>query len=80
MCEDSPFSLNTSECKYFTSVEFSKYVKAEHVFLSMFCVDCRSFEVHWDCLQELLINMSSNGLSSDFVGLTEVFKMSYTIK
>ena len=27
MCEDIPFSLNTSECKYFTSVEFSKYVK-----------------------------------------------------
>ena len=28
-------TLNTSECKYFTSVEFSKYIKSETVSLSL---------------------------------------------
>ena len=73
--DQSPFSLNTSECKYFTSVEFSKYVKPETVSLSMFCVNCRSLEAHWDTLQELLLTMSSNGLTLDFIGLTEIFKI-----
>ena len=73
--DQSLFSLNTSECKYFTSVEFSKYVKPETVSLSMFCVNCRSLEAHWDTLQELLLTMSSNGLTLDFIGLTENFKI-----
>jgi len=52
MYNDSPFSINTSECKYYTSVEFSKYVKPENVSLSMFCVYYRSLVVHRDSLQE----------------------------
>jgi len=35
-----------NECKYFTSVDFSKYVKSENVSLSMFCSDSRSLEAH----------------------------------
>ena len=75
MYNDSPFSFNTSECKYVTSVEFSKYVKPENVSLSMFCVNCCSLEAHRDTLQELLLNISSKGLTFDFIGLTEVFKI-----
>ena len=75
MYKDSLFSLNTSQCKYFTSVEFSKYVKSETVSLSIFCVNCRNLEAHWDTLHELLLTMSSNGFTLDFIGLTEVFKI-----
>ncbi len=75
MYNDSPFSLNTSKCKYFTSVEFSKYVKPETVSISMFCVNCRSLDAHRDTLQELLLTMSSNGLTLDFICLSEVFKI-----
>ena len=42
------------------------------VSLSMFCVNCRSLEAHWDTLQELLLTMSSNGLTLAFIGLTEI--------
>ena len=36
---------------------------------------CRSLEAHWDTLQDLLLTMSSNGLTLDFIGLTEIFKI-----
>ena len=45
------------------------------VSLSMFCVNCRSLEAHWDTLQELFLTMSSNGLTLAFIGLTEIFKI-----
>ena len=42
----------------------------------MFCVNCRSLEARWDSLQELLLSMSSNGLTFDFIDLTaEVFEI-----
>ena len=41
----------------------------------MFCVNCRSLEAHCDTLQELLLTMSSNGLTLDFIGLTEIVKI-----
>ena len=59
----------------FTSVECSKYVKPETVPLSMFCVNCRSVSKCWDILQELFLIMSSNGLTLECIGLTEVFKI-----
>ena len=34
-----------------------------------------SLEAHWDTLQELLLTMSSNGLTLDFIGLTESLKI-----
>ena len=36
---------------------------------------CRSLEAHWETLQELLLTMSSNRLTLDFIDLTEVFKI-----
>ena len=53
----------------------TKHTKNENVTLSMFCVNCRSLEAHWDTLQELLLTMSSNGLALEFIDLTEVFKI-----
>ena len=53
MYNDSPLSLNTSECKYFISVKLPKYVKSETVSLLMFYVICHSLEAHWDTLQEV---------------------------
>ena len=42
----------------------------------MVCVYCRSLEAQWDSLQELLLNLSSNGLTfNDVIGLNEVFKI-----
>ena len=70
---DSPFSLNTNDCKYFSSVEFFKTFKPGNISLSMFCINCRSLEANWDSFQELLFNMSSNDLILDFIGITEVF-------
>ena len=71
----SPFSMNTNECKYFTSVEFSKSFNSRNISLSMFCIDCHSLEAHWDSIQELLFNMSSNGITLDLISLTDVFKI-----
>ena len=53
----SPFSLNTNDCKHFSSVEFSKAFKPGNISLSMFCINCRSLEAHWDSFQELLFNI-----------------------
>ena len=75
MYNHSPFSLNTSECKYFTSVDFSKYVNPDNVSSSLFFINCRSLETHWAYLQECLLNVLSNGLNFDFIGLIEVFKI-----
>ena len=47
----------------------------KHLNLGMFCINCRILEAHWDSFQELLFNMSSNGLILDFIGITEVFKI-----
>ena len=45
-------------------------------YVLMFCVNCRSLEAPWDSLQELLLNMSSNGLTFDFMFLTaDVFEI-----
>ena len=79
MYNDSSFSLNTSECKYVISVEFSKYFKPETVSLSMFCVNSCNLEAHWDTLQKLLLTMSSYGLTLYFIGLIEVFKIQYVL-
>ena len=70
---DSPLSLNLNECKYLTTVEFSKAFQSDNVSLSMLCINCRSIEAHWDSVQELFCNLSSGNLKLDMIALTEIF-------
>ena len=70
---DSPFSLNTNDFKYISSVEFFKAFKPGNISLSVFCINHRSLEAYWYSFQVLLFNMSSNGLILDFIGITEIF-------
>ena len=46
-------------------------VKPENVYLSMFCVNLTPIGIVFK--NYLLIIMSSNGLTFDFIGLTKVF-------
>ena len=68
-------SKNTNECKYLAPVEFSKAFQSDNISLSMLCINCRSLEAHWDSLQELFCNLSSDGLKLDIIGLTEIFRI-----
>ena len=43
--------------------------------LSLFCLNCRSISANWDCIHELMCNLSSRGFLFDIIGLTEVFKI-----
>ena len=43
--------------------------------LSLFCLNCRSISANWDCIHELICNLSSRGFLFDIIGLTEVFKI-----
>ena len=36
---------------YFTSVELFKSFNSRNISLSMFCINCRSLEAHWDSVQ-----------------------------
>ena len=65
----TPFK-KTNECKYLTAVEFSKVFQSD-----ILCKNCRSLEAHWDSLQELFCNLSSDGLKLDIIGFTEVFRI-----
>ena len=70
---DSPFSLHTNDCKYFTPFEFSKVFHSDKISLSMFSINWRSLETHWDSVQELLFKLFSNSIKLDIIGLTEIF-------
>ena len=43
--------------------------------LSLFCLNCRRISANWDCIHELICNLSSHGFLFDIIGLTEVFKI-----
>ena len=43
--------------------------------LSLFCINCRSLNAHWDALKDLLYTMCVNNFFFDFIGLTEVFQI-----
>ena len=58
-----------------TAVEFSKAFQSDNISLSMLCIHCRSLEAHWDSLQELFCNLSSDDLKLDIIGLTEIFRI-----
>ena len=70
MDSNSPF--NTSKWTLFTSTWFYKTLKPENISLYIFCVNYRGLEANCDSLQEVLINMSSNGLTIVFICFTDV--------
>ena len=43
--------------------------------LSLFCINCRSLNAHWDALTYLLYTMCVNNFLLEFIGLTEVFQI-----
>ena len=72
---DSPFSYQSNSCNYHTPNEFAQMLRHHNTHASLFCLNCRSLNAHWDPLQELLLNMSTTKFQFDFIGLTEVFKI-----
>ena len=69
---DSNFLFNTSKWNLFTSIGFSKAFKPENISLYIFCVNYRGLDSNCDFLQEVLINVSSNSLTVDFICFTDV--------
>ena len=75
---DSPFSYQSNSCNnyyYHTPNELAQTLRQHNTHASLFCLNCRSLNAHWDPLQELLLSMSTNKFQFDFIGLTEVFKI-----
>ena len=70
---DSPFSYQTNSCNYHTPNEFAQMLRHHNTHASLFCLNCRSSNAHWDPLQELFLSMSTTKFQFDFIGLTEVF-------
>ena len=62
----------TNECKYLTPVEFSKAFQSDNISLSMLYINCRSLKAHWNSLQELFCNLSSDGLKRDIWLITNI--------
>ena len=71
--EDSPFTGKQTSCNYYTPDEFSNRFIQTTKSLSLFCINCRSLNAHWDALNDLLYTMCVHNFLLDFIGLTEVF-------
>ena len=65
---DSPFSYQSNSCNYHTPNEFAQMLRHHNTHASLFCLNCRSLNAHWDPLQELLLNMSTTKFQFDFIG------------
>ena len=64
------FTKKTLQLVY-TELIFIKYLyNVTHI--SLFCLNCRRINAHWDPLQELLLNMNKTSFLFDLIGLTEV--------
>ena len=75
MTNGSPFDHGDNECKYYSPEHFSQTIHPTNNSLSLFCLNCRSISANWDCIHELICNLSSRGFLFDIIGLTEVFKI-----
>ena len=64
----SPFDHGDNECKYYSPENFAQNIHPTNNSLSLFCLN-------WDCIHELICNLSSRGFLFDIIGLTEVFKI-----
>ena len=51
---------------------FAQMLRHHNTHASLFCLNCRSLNAHWDPLQELLLSMSTTKFQFDFIGLTEI--------
>ena len=71
----SPFDHGDNECKYYSPENFAQNIHPTNNSLSLFCLNCRSISANWDCIHELICNLSSRGFLFDIIGLTEVFKI-----
>ena len=71
----SPFDHGDNECKYYSPENVAKNIHPTNNSLSLFCLNCRSISANWDCIHELICNLSSRGFLFDIIGLTEVFKI-----
>ena len=75
----SPFDHGDNECKYYSPEKFAQTIHPTHNSLSLFCLNCRSISANWDCIHELICNLSSHGFLFDIIGLTEVFLKFLTV-
>ena len=73
--EDSPFTCKQTSRNYYTPDEFAKTFHPTSKSLSLFCINCRSLNAHWDALKDLLYTMCVNNFLLEFIGLTEVFQI-----
>ena len=71
----SPFDHGDNECKYYSPENFAQNIHPTNNSLSLFFLNCRSISANWDCIHELICNLSSRGFLFDIIGLTEVFKI-----
>ena len=52
---DSPFSYQSNSFNYHTPNEFAQMLRHHNTHASLFCLNYRSLNAHWDPLQELLL-------------------------
>ncbi len=72
----SPFTNVDSTCDYYLRKQFRNMTShIDYKYLSLFCINCQSLNSHWDELNSLLINMTSDKFSFDIIGLTEIFQV-----
>ena len=72
----SPFDHGDNECKYYSPEKCAQTIQpTNNSLLSPLCLNCRSISANWDCIHELIFNLSSRGFLFDIIGLIEVFKI-----
>ena len=71
----SPFDHGDNECKYYSPENVAQNIHPTNNSLSLFCLNSRSISANWDCIHELICNLSSRGFLFDIIGLIEVFKI-----
>ena len=69
----SPFDHGDNEFKYYSPESVAQNIHPTNNSLSLLCLNCRSISANWDCIHELIWNLSSRGFLFDIVVLTEVF-------
>ena len=64
-----------NESKFFSPEKCAQTIQPTNNSLSLFCLNCRSISANWECIHELICNLSTRGFLFDIIGLTEVFKI-----
>ena len=74
--------MSENQCNYYAPSDFTDIIEGDPTSTtntSFFSLNCRSLPAHWDSINQLLCEISSEKFSFDVIGLSEIFRISPNI-